>query len=185
MGFVGAGTAEESRLISIESKIDILLTSNSAGGISFSLIDIQPSFSLNPASGWANMPSALANISDSNISTSTNIFEVGGASNVFGEIVIIPGIDIPQYTRIQASLAFSSNNSGRPLLELAAANLSSGTYLNIWSYFPRISMNTSEVAANIDVIVPYAWASLKFTIWDIGQFGCRCRINDLKVWQVF
>ena len=171
-----------SQFDTINAKLDLLLAGNGSG-MTFTLLSLAPTYTLNSSNGWSVTPTSLGNIYDGDSNTSTNLFEIGGSSYRYGEILIAPGIAIPTYTRINLRIGLQNSNGQRSYFEAAAYNTSSAVWQPFWATIDNQS-NTQDLIVNIDRILPFTWDKLRFQLWDIGQFSARTRIYDLRIWEV-
>ncbi|OKH38353.1 hypothetical protein NIES2119_09965 [[Phormidium ambiguum] IAM M-71] len=168
----------------VEEKIDQLLSSANPTGLTFTPLTLQPTYESNSSNGWHIAPQNLQALYDSDSSSASNLFEVvGGVAWANGEIILLPGVAIPQFTRINFKVGLRNSNNNRCMFELAAFNVSFSSYVNLWSYFGTLS-NTQDLIANIDVIIPYVWDRLRFKMWDTTSWAPQARFYDLKVWEV-
>lgn len=174
---------KDSKLINIENKIDQLLSTSSQNGLSLTLLTLIPVYQFYSSTSWYTAPQNLQALYDNDAATASNLFEINGAQWAYGEIILLPGISIPRYTRIQMKIGLQNAFAQRSVFEVAVFDVIRGSYINIWSYFGLLS-NTQDLIANIDVIVPFTWDKLKFLMWDIGHYMPRGRFYDLKVWEV-
>jgi hypothetical protein len=170
------------QLIAISSKLDLIQASQS--GLVFTQLTLNPTYQLNASNGWTVIPTNLQNIADNNNTTSTNQFEVGGQSNIYGEIIISPGVTLSQYTRINLRIGIATSLSGfRPLAQLEV-NVS-GTWVGIWAFYGTLAnTNAADNILNIEAITTSAWIALRLRFWDVGTYGCRAIIYDLKIFSV-
>lgn len=166
--------------------INSLLISSTSADLIFTPINISnAAITINSNNGWVTAPTNLQNIVDANEETSTNQFEVGGSNSHWGEVVITTAIT-PQITRINFKVGIASNNPpNRPAATLEI-NKGGTEWVGIWSFFGRnvTWSNANDFKITIDVIVPYTWTDLKLKIFDLGNYGTRAIIYDLKVYAV-
>lgn len=171
------------RLSTIENKIDSLQLSQA--GLVFTPLALNPSYQPNSKIGWVVAPTSLQNITDGDVNSSTNQFEISGTANIWGEIVINPGITIPSYTRINLKVGIATNSSGQfPAAQLEA--FIANKWVGLWGFFGTSVTNTdaSQLIQDIESFASAPWTALRFRIWDLGFYGSRARIYDLKVFAV-
>lgn len=171
------------KLTAIENKLDLIQSSQP--GLVFTPLSLNAAtFTTASSDGWSVAPTNLPAITDGDSNTSTNLFEIYGSPYRWGDVIILPGITIPQYTRIEAKIGLqNSQNQQRIGAELAASKASDGTWSTTWyNYQPQ--SNVSDSISNIDIIIPFVWDKLKFRIMDVGFYAGRMRIYDLKVYAV-
>lgn len=168
----------------IEELKTLVQNQQPATALTFTPLNLQPTYQSNSSHGWAVAPQNLQALYDADSSTASNLFEVaGGVAWANGEIILFPGVSIPQFTRINFKVGIRNNNNNRCMFELAAFNVGFSSYINLWSYFGNLS-NTQDLIANIDVIIPYVWDKLRFKMWDTTSWAPQARFYDLKVWEV-
>lgn len=168
----------------IESKLDLLLNQNQNNlKISFVELQIQPSYQVFASNGWTTAPQNLQAIYDNDQSTASNLFEIAGASQAYGEVIFVPNITIPELTRIQFKVGLQNTHNLKNIWELGVFSLSKVDYINIWAYFGNAS-NTQDLIANIEIIVPFSWDKLRFRMSDVGQHMPRARFYELKIYEL-
>lgn len=173
----------KNKLEIVEEKIDQLLNSANPTGVTFTPLTLQPTYQLGSSNGWMIEPQNLNTLYDNDQSSASNLFQVGGGSWVYGEVILLPGISIPNYSRVQMKLGIRNSNNTRSLFELAAFNVAVNAYINFWSSIENTSA-TQDVIVNVDIILPYIWDKVRFRLWDVGQYFAQARFYDLKVWEV-
>lgn len=185
---VGSAQDTQTSIAALNTEIEELKTlvqnQQPATALTFTPLNLQPTYQSNSSHGWAVAPQNLQALYDADSSTASNLFEVaGGVAWANGEIILFPGVAIPQFTRINFKVGIRNNNNNRCMFELAAFNVGFSSYINLWSYFGNLS-NTQDLIANIDVIIPYVWDKLRFKMWDTTSWAPQARFYDLKVWEV-
>lgn len=175
----------DTKLDQINGKCDqILANLGNANGVTFTQLNLAPTYQNNTSSSWNAVPSSTSNITDSDTNTSTNLFGINGAPFVWGELIISPGITIPSATRINVRVGLQAlANNLNVLFELAAYDTSLAAYRNLWSVMGNFS-NTTDTIIDIVAGAFFTWDKLRFRQWDIGQTAPRSRIYDLKVFSV-
>ena len=181
------GVVNLAQLISIESKIgQLIANSNDSSELIYSQLILNPTYTLSttPGHNWSVSPSNLSNMFDGDTSTSTNTFEIGGANGVYGEIQINPGISIPQLNRITMTAYMKSNNNNQfPFAELAVNT--SGGWVNVWASICGTPMSDIlETTISINAFSLVSWNALRIRVWDLGRYGTKMRISDIKIWRV-
>lgn len=158
----------------------------SATGLSFTPLTLNPTYQSNSSHGWASgmEPQNLQAIYDSDESSASNLFGIRfDVAWSWGEIIATPGIVIPGFTRINLKLGIRNSGNSISLYELAAFNVTAFSYVNIWNYYGAAS-STQDLIVNIDIVVPYVWDKLKLRLTHARDFAPQARIYDLKVWEV-
>lgn len=151
------------------------------GGLTFTPLTLQPTYS--QSTNWSGeRPANLGAITDGDSNSSTNGFWIGGIFYQRVELILSPGITIPQYTRINLRIGLLINGGSRGYFEFSTENLS-GAQSPIWAK-TGIYSNTTETIVNIDRIIPYQWNKLIFALEDVGAGEPKMKIYDLKVWEV-
>lgn len=168
----------------LDDKLDLLLSAFSPQFI-FTELNLNATVTTNTSNGWVVTPTNLSNIFDDDLLTSTNQFEVTGSGYPWGEILVNPLIAIPEFTKLDFRIGIATNNPpNRPAVQVEI--FSSGDWTTVWAFFGRTLSNTNadDFIKNISVITPYVWTQLKIRIWDLGYYGTRCKIYNLKVYSV-
>jgi hypothetical protein len=164
--------------------IESILDNQTPTGLSFNLLSLNPAYEVYSSHGWNTAPQNLQALYDADTSSASNLFGIPwDVAWCYGEIVMLPGISIPNITRINFKVGIRNSNNNISLFELAAFNVSSFSYINIWSYFGSASASQDSIV-NIDIIVPFAWDKLKFKMTHAYAFAPQARFYDLKVWSV-
>lgn len=174
---------KDSKLTTIENKIDQLINNQSVNGLNFTLLTLNPTYQTYASNGWAIAPSNLQALYDNDASSASNLFQPNGAAWQYGEVVMMPGVSIPNFTRINFKVGLRNTSGTRGLFELSAFNVVLSSYVTIWSYSENVS-NSQDIIANIDAIVPFSWDKLRWRLTDIGSYLPQSRFYDLKVWEV-
>ena len=182
-GFISVGNDTTQRLINIQTGINQLLAGNSGNGLSFTLLNLSPTYTINSSNGWTVSPTNLSAIYDGESNTSTNLFEVAGGAYRWGEIIINPGISIPLFTRINFRVGLQNASSNRSYFELAVYNVPAAIWTSIWGTLDNQSSSQSTIV-NIDRIIPFIWDKIRFQVWDSGTWPGRASISGLEVWAV-
>lgn len=164
----------------IENKIDQLLLSPSPG-LNFIPLTLSPTYS---TSSNIN-PGNLHLITDGDESTSCDQFEAGGSAWIYADLLMNPGVSIPNYNLISGKFGYATNYPpNRPGIQIAVNN--GGVFLPIWGGFGDI-ISTGNPENNIQtfsVICPNSWSQLRIRIWDLGAYGTRCKVYSLKIFEV-
>lgn len=183
MATFSSSANEAGRLASIESKIDQLLAVENPSGLNFNLIALNPTYQTYASNGWQTEPQNLQALYDADISSASNLFSVGGSPWIYGEVIMFPGVPIPQYTKIELKVGIRNSAGQRSLFELAFFNVNLSSYINVWSYADNAS-STQDLIANINCIIPFSWDKMRWRISDVGSWFPQSRFYDLKVWEI-
>lgn len=168
----------------IDSKLDELLSNQSSNGLTFTALTLAPTYQINSSHGWATEPANLQALYDADESSASNLFGIRfDVAWSWGEVIMLPNITIPNYTRITFKVGIRNSGGNVSLFELAVFSASLMSYVNIWSYYGAAS-SSQDLIVNIDVIVPYLWDKLRFKITHARDFAPQSRFYDLKVWEV-
>lgn len=177
-------SSSSTQLDLINFKLDLLLSnSGSNENLAFNLLTLSPTYQTYASSGWATSPQSLQALYDNDLATASNLFQINGAAWGWGDIILSPGISIPQFTRINFKVGLQNSAGSASLFELATFNVALSSYVNCWSYYGNVS-SSQDLIVNIDTSINHQWDKLRFKMWDTGQYSPRARFYDLKVWSV-
>lgn len=171
------------QLENIDAKIDQLLNSASPTGLTFTPLTLQPTYQTYASNGWNTAPINLQSLYDNDDATASNLFESNGAVLQYGEVILFPGVPIPNLSKIYFKVGIRNSSGLRGYWELAAFNVQLMSYVTVWAYLGAAS-NTSDLVINIQVLIPFNWDKIRWRQYDIGEWYPRARFYDLKVFEV-